>query len=111
MKKSIIFLIAYLLVSNLTAQSKFTSYYGNGNIKEIGTTINSEKTGIWIRYDESGNKIAEAYFINGKKDGKWIIWDSSGIKRYEFTYELDKKTGEWLMFDEKGILKETRNYN
>ena len=111
MKRSIIFLIAYLSVFNLTAQNKFTSYHTNGKVMEIGATIKGEKTGTWIRYDEAGNKIAEAYFINGKKDGKWIIWDSSGIKRYELTYKLDEKTGEWLMFDEKGILKESRNYN
>lgn len=87
-----------------------TYYYSNGNVKEMGTFLNDEKTEQWLRWDEAGNKIAEAFYKEGKKDGTWMIWDANGTKRYEMYYSMDKKVGKWSMWDEKGNLTSEKLY-
>jgi YD repeat-containing protein len=87
-----------------------TYYYSNGNVKETGAYLNNEKTSQWLRWDEAGNKIAEAFYKEGKKDGTWMIWDMNGTKRYEMFYSMDKKVGKWSMWDEKGNLTSEKLY-
>lgn len=87
-----------------------TYYYTNGNVKETGVFLNDEKAAQWLRWDEAGNKIAEAFYKEGKKDGTWMIWDANGTKRYEMYYAMDKKVGKWSMWDEKGNLTSEKVY-
>jgi|SRR3954468_9498357 len=87
-----------------------TYYYPNGNVKEMGVFLNDEKNEQWLRWDEAGNKIAEAFYKEGKKDGTWMIWDTNGTKRYQMYYSMDKKVGKWSMWDEKGNLTSEKLY-
>ena len=88
-----------------------TYYYENGNVMETGAFNNNDKDGQWLRWDEAGHKIAEAYYVSGKKNGTWLVWDSQGIKRYEMHYEMSAKVGTWYMWDENGKLTSEKNYN
>jgi antitoxin component YwqK of YwqJK toxin-antitoxin module len=85
-------------------------YYENGKLKEIGSFIDGQRHGTWIRYDENGNKLAEGNYNNGLKDGKWMIWDENGNKRFEFSYQNGQKYSIWSSWDEKGSLIASTNY-
>jgi len=69
---------------------KVTSYYKNGQVKEIGHYKNGERHGSFTRYSESGLKEASAFFYSDKKDGLWIFYDQHGnVKHYVFFHKND----------------------
>lgn len=89
-----------------------TYYYEkNGAVMETGAFVNNEKDGQWLRWDEAGQKIAEAYYVTGKKNGTWLVWDSKGTKRYEMIYAMGDKKGTWSMWDENGKITSQKNYD
>jgi antitoxin component YwqK of YwqJK toxin-antitoxin module len=100
-----------ITVTNGKIQGTATYYYTNGTVMETGSFENNEKNGQWLRWDELGNKIAEAFYVTGKKDGTWLIWDSKGVKRFEMFYSMGEKKGTWSMWDENGKLLNEKNYN
>ena len=54
-------------------QVKKTSYYENGEIKQVGFFLNNELDGQWVSYDKNGDIKTIAFYKNGKKDGVWIF--------------------------------------
>ena len=64
---------------------KFTSFYEDGSINEVGFYKNKKLTGVWKKYDALGNKMALANYEEGKKVGKWFFWTKDGLK--EVNYE------------------------
>ncbi len=58
-------------------------YYENGQLKNIGATIGTEKIGYWITYDNEGNKESEATYYNGVLNGVFIIYFKNGQKKME----------------------------
>jgi len=100
-----------LEINNGKLNGVATYYYADGSIMETGNFINNEKHGQWLRWAETGAKIAEAFYSTGKKDGNWLIWDANGTKRYEMFYTIGAKTGTWSMWDEQGKLISEKNYN
>jgi antitoxin component YwqK of YwqJK toxin-antitoxin module len=117
--KKIFFVLAISISVALTVSAQnatvkdgaVTYHYENGKVMETGAFINNDKTGQWLRWDEAGHKIAEAYYVNGKKNGTWLVWDANGTKRYEMHYEMSAKVGTWFMWDENGKLTSEKNYN
>jgi len=87
-----------------------THFYSDGKTKEVGNYKANEKDGKWEKWDENGNKTAEAYYENGKKTGSWLVWDHKGTKRYEMYYSEGQKTGTWKIWDEKGVLTQERTF-
>lgn len=79
------------------SNAKATWYYTNGNIRETGTFLNGEKHGIWISYDENGNKIMEANYNHGVKEGNCSVWYSNGTIHYHMVYADGKRllATEW----------------
>ncbi len=89
-----------------------TYYYEKtGTVMETGAFVSNEKSGQWLRWDEAGQKIAEAYYVSGKKNGLWLVWDAKGAKRYEMTYAMGDKKGTWIMWDENGKITSQKNYD
>jgi len=99
-----------ITIANGKIKGAVTYYYDNGNVMETGSFVDNEKTGQWLRYDESGKKTAEAYYVSGKKDGTWMIWDMNGIKRTEMHYAKGEKIGKWMQWDESGNLTSEKVY-
>lgn len=92
-------------------QGKAYYYYPDGKIKEEGSYVAGLKSGIWIRFNESGVKVGEGQYFNGKKHGKWFVWDDNGIKRFEMNYLNGDKYSTWYSWDEKGELIASTNYD
>lgn len=86
------------------AHGKVTYFHKNQSKKETGTYQFGKKHGIWKRWNQEGNLVAEASYLNGKKDGTWIVWDDNGVKRYEMHYSNGEKSGMWRMWDNNGTL-------
>lgn len=61
---------------------KATYYFANNEaqIEREGYFNNDKKLeGMWVSYDQQGNKIAIAYYKNGKKDGIWTYFKEDKI--------------------------------
>jgi antitoxin component YwqK of YwqJK toxin-antitoxin module len=85
-------------------------YFSDKSRNEIRSYKSGKMHGIWITWDEKGNKIAEASYRKGKKDGKWYVWDENGTLRYDMTYKNGEKSGTWFMWDEKGTILMEKKY-
>ena len=61
---------------------KATYYFADNSsvIEREGFFNKNEKLqGMWVSYDEQGNKIAIAYYNNGKKDGVWSYFKDGKV--------------------------------
>lgn len=72
--------------------SKVKTYYENGQLKEIGSFFKGKADGLWVSFDESGNKISQGEFKNGEKHGDWLIWTPQGKALYHISYEKNVRT-------------------
>lgn len=86
-------------------------FYSTDGKKEQQSYKLGIKDGLWINWNETGVKIAEARYKNGSKNGFWHVWDTNGQKRYEMFYENGQKKGTWFMWDEAGKLTMERKYD
>ena len=95
MKKYVI--MAALLVSGLTfAQEgkpkleevdgmvKATYYYENGQVQQEGFFKDGKLDGVWVSYDEKGNKTAVAEYTAGVKTGKWMYFNDKTINQVAY---------------------------
>ncbi|CAC9973793.1 MULTISPECIES: toxin-antitoxin system YwqK family antitoxin [Flavobacterium] len=88
MKKSVI-LAALLFSGILAAQEvnpeleavgnkvKATYYYDNGRVQQEGFFKDGKLDGVWVSYDERGNKKAIGEYTDGVKTGKWIYFNDN----------------------------------
>lgn len=49
----------------LQNQGQFHQYYPSGKLALEGMFQAGKKDGLWVQYDEKGNRIAERWFENG----------------------------------------------
>ena len=88
-----------------------TYFYASGKIMETGTFLNGKRDQEWIRYSESGTKLAVAFYNAGKKTGTWLVFDDNGNKRFEMNYSDGEKSGKWTSWDENGVVVNTKDYS
>ncbi|MBP4139823.1 MULTISPECIES: toxin-antitoxin system YwqK family antitoxin [Flavobacterium] len=96
MKKCVI-LVAILFSGILVAQEskpelevvgntvKATYYYDNGNVQQEGFFKDGKLDGIWVSYDEKGNKTAVAEYKEGVKTGKWMYFNEKTINQVAYS--------------------------
>ena len=53
---------------------KATYFYENGQVQQEGYFENGKLEGIWVSYNESGDKISSGEYVAGAKTGKWFFW-------------------------------------
>ncbi|MBK5192910.1 MAG: nicotinic acid mononucleotide adenyltransferase [Flavobacteriaceae bacterium] len=94
--KSILVMVAFLIVSVITAQDiepsfekqgeliKGTFYYEDGSISQEGTYKDGKLHGQWISYDQNGKKNAVANYEDGRKTGKWFFWSSDQLTEVDY---------------------------
>lgn len=62
---------------------KITSYYKNGQVKEIGHYKKGKRHGMFQDFHDDGRRKTTAFFLGDKKDGLWTYYHLSGqIERY-----------------------------
>ncbi|WP_269234323.1 toxin-antitoxin system YwqK family antitoxin [Flavobacterium flavigenum] len=96
MKKCVI-LVAILFSGILVAQEtkpeleavgnkvRATYYYDNGKVQQEGFFKEGKLDGVWVSYDENGNKKAIAEYTNGLKTGKWIYFNDKNICQVDYS--------------------------
>ena len=50
---------------DLINQGQFRQYYPNGKLALEGEFQSGKKNGLWVQYDDGGNRVAEKWFENG----------------------------------------------
>ena len=95
MKKSII-LAAVLFSGILAAQEvnpeleavgntvKATYYYDSGKVQQEGFFKDGKLDGVWVSYDERGNKKAVGEYTDGVKTGKWIYFNDNTLSEVAY---------------------------
>jgi antitoxin component YwqK of YwqJK toxin-antitoxin module len=95
MKKCVI-LVAILFSGILVAQEtkpeleavgntvKATYYYDNGQVQQEGFFKDGKLDGVWVSYDEKGNKTAVAEYTAGVKTGKWMYFNEKTINQVAY---------------------------
>lgn len=99
MKKCVI-LVAMMFSGILVAQEvkpeleavgnkvKATYYFENGKVQQQGFFKDGKLDGVWVSYDEKGNKVAVGEYTDGLKTGKWIFFNENSL--CEVAYENSK---------------------
>ena len=81
---------------------KKTSYYQNGNIREIGYfDLDDRRHGKWKGYYENGNLFSEGSFLNGKQNGKWYELHENGQLKRIGNQSDGKRNGVWKSYYER----------
>lgn len=112
---------------------KWTYYYLDGNIEQIGYfDVNGLYTDTWIWYYSSGEILREESFSNGKEDGLFFEYSENGLiivqgsyisgfedglwiytvnnVKEQGHYVIGKKDGVWTTTNSDGILIYKNNY-
>ncbi len=95
MKKCVI-LVAMMFSGILVAQEvqpeleavgnkvKATYYYENGKVQQQGFYKDGKLDGVWVSYDQKGNKLAVGEYTDGVKTGKWIFFNENNLSEVAF---------------------------
>ena len=67
---------------------KTTYYFENGKIQQEGFFKDGKLDGVWVSYDNKGNKVAVGEYTDGLKTGKWIFFNENSL--CEVAYENSK---------------------
>lgn len=100
MKKCII-LLAILFTGMIFAQEskpvlepfgkkvRATYFFENGQVQQEGFFENGKLQGIWVSFDEKGNKTSSGEYTNGIKTGKWFFWSEKNDNGFNNLTEVD----------------------
>lgn len=87
----------------------FTSWYKNGNKKEIGIYTVDVPNGKFEFYFENGNKMAEGEFNYGFRFGNWITYYENGVKKMEGNYDKYSNSQLDSISTNLDVFKEKKN--
>lgn len=99
--KKCIFLVAMLFSGIIFAQEvkpilepfgkklKATYFFENGQVQQEGFFENGKLEGMWVSFDEKGNKISSGEYKNGEKIGKWFFWSQNEDNGFNSLSEVD----------------------
>ena len=109
--KKLVILVAVLFSGVIFAQDakpvlepfgkkiKATYFYENGQVQQEGYFENGKLEGIWVSYNESGDKIASGEYVAGVKTGKWFFWsqnaDKNSLCEVDFSNNQIAKVKNW----------------
>ncbi len=83
-----------------------TKKMADGTTRVVGATIDGQKEGMWIKYDDSGRVLSNYTYVNDSLLGEEIsYWENGKVssKRY---LKGDEIQGEWVQYydyDKNGI--------
>jgi antitoxin component YwqK of YwqJK toxin-antitoxin module len=78
---------------------KATYFFENGQVQQEGYFVDGKLDGIWVSYNEAGDKIASGEFASGVKVGKWFFWsqnnDKNSLAEVDFSNNKVEKIKNW----------------
>jgi antitoxin component YwqK of YwqJK toxin-antitoxin module len=109
--KKLVILVAVLFSGVIFAQDakpvlepfgkkiRATYFYENGQVQQEGYFENGKLEGIWVSYNESGDKISSGEYVAGVKTGKWFFWSQvegkSSLCEVDFSQNQIAKVKNW----------------
>ena len=109
--KKLVILVAVLFSGVIFAQDakpvlepfgkkiKATYFYENGQVQQEGYFVDGKLDGIWVSYNEAGDKIASGEYDAGVKTGKWFFWsqntEKSSLAEVDFSNNQIAKIKNW----------------
>jgi antitoxin component YwqK of YwqJK toxin-antitoxin module len=76
---------------------KITIYHPNGRIMKTGNYINGKRSGIFVEFDENGEKTSEYVTSNDLKNGIFKFFENGKLS-YSLTYKNDVKSGPFIKY-------------
>jgi len=91
-------------------EGEFTEQWAEGDkaMKTKGQYEKGKKTGLWVYYDQYGQKEKEESYANDKLEGKQTFYDGGKVSKF-FHYKNNVKDGEYELYSES-ILREKGTY-
>ena len=74
---------------------KATYFHENGEVQQVGYFENGKLEGIWVSYDESGNRIATGEYTQGVKTGKWLFWNDEQLAEVAYNNNNISSVKNW----------------
>ena len=74
---------------------KATYFHENGQVQQVGYFENGKLEGIWVSYDESGNRIATGEYAQGVKTGKWLFWNDEQLAEVAYSENNVMSVKNW----------------
>jgi antitoxin component YwqK of YwqJK toxin-antitoxin module len=78
---------------------KATYFFENGQVQQEGYFVDGKLDGIWVSYNEAGDKIASGEYVEGVKVGKWFFWsqnnDKTSLAEVDFSKNQIAKVKNW----------------
>jgi antitoxin component YwqK of YwqJK toxin-antitoxin module len=78
---------------------KATYFFENGQVQQEGYFVDGKLDGIWVSYNEEGDKIASGEYVDGVKTGKWFFWtkdsQKSSLCEVDFSANKVEKVKNW----------------
>ena len=68
---------------------KATYFFENGKVQQEGFFENGKLEGVWVSYDEKGNKTSFGEYKKGVKTGKWFFWTQNKDNGFNNLSEVD----------------------
>ncbi|MCL2651519.1 MAG: hypothetical protein FWD60_10920 [Candidatus Azobacteroides sp.] len=92
-------------------EGEYTEQWAEGDkaMKTKGQYENGKKTGLWIYYNQYGQKEREETFADDKLDGKQTFYDRSEKVSKYYNYKNDVKDGEYAVYS-NAVLSEKGTY-
>jgi hypothetical protein len=81
--------------------------HSNGVRASEGVYVNGSREGLWLFFDEQGNKTQEVEFKNDHYDGRYVKF-AGGQKVLEHSYVAGKRQGDQRTWDAAGNLTVVR---
>jgi antitoxin component YwqK of YwqJK toxin-antitoxin module len=88
----------------------FTTYYGNGVMKNTQDFVVNERLGTYKGYHENGKLSAIGNYKNDEADSIWTYYDENGRLFKWYTYKNDELNGMHKVFYDNGKPEIERNY-
>jgi hypothetical protein len=74
-------------------QGPSVSFHPNGALKEQGLYQDDERTGVWVGWDDSGQKSNVVCYREGAFHGLYITFWPNGVRQTEIQFSDGKKHG------------------
>ena len=74
---------------------KATYFYDNGQVKQEGFFENGKLEGIWVSYNEAGDKTSCGEYVEGVKNGKWFFWKGNNLSEVDYSNNKVAKVKNW----------------
>ena len=66
-----------------------TYFFENGQVQQVGFFENGKLEGVWVSFDDKGNKTSSGEYKKGLKTGKWFFWSQNSDNGFSNLSEVD----------------------